>query len=734
MSKYIKHIEINKNGSTQKYNLGDPSIKEEISIIKSDIDKLDTQLNGKYNVNGYDYVDLGLPSGTLWATTNIGASKPEEPGLYFAYGEILGYNSEQIGIVKQFTWDDYKFGTRDNLTKYNNDDQLINLELEDDAAHVYMGGNWEIPTKEQLQELLDNTNRSYISTPNGATVIACRYISKINGNSITIGDKQNVAQNGNIYDGIGSSYGHNAYIRTKTLKDSNNAYTLGSYMGNLYMTNWERYIGIPIRGVISKTEKYLTRKESDEINNKIDNKIDNLVDKDSKLEEKIDIVENVLFNKGEVGDVVLVNNKTLEKITVKSDELEKYKKTHTPIGVLVIPVSHDVYGTGEAGVMSLLFASLTTPDEGDPYYAHMMLGQQGRDTDLPNYSGVTTLGNYDVWDPVSIFNGNTGSYLPSDQPSFNKVVNPDPNSDQEVTGYYYKDSYQHAPSPYKANGAFNEDYSFQDDKGVLNALSDFNGKSNTEVLISLATKQADWKTATSITDDKGAGYSPAACACWRFHTFGTSQGDWYLPAMGELGYCCVRFTKINNTLSEIARVFNIFASQLVTVRPFSSSSEGSSTNAWNVYFSTGSVGNGGKNYDCCVRPFTRIKIENNRLDNTIKKVEELNTKLEELDSAINSSVTPEEGQIIYTTTDSKKINIIDSGRNADGNNFSGIVNTIESHEYFPAKGYGIITLKDKTKVTDNLLQNQPTLKSVIVSGSFKVIDQYAFMNLILLQK
>lgn len=89
-----------------------------------------------FDANGYDYVDMGEAG--IWATCNIGANKPEEYGLYFAWGETEGY--PDTSGDKKFTWDDYKFGTKDNLTKYNSTDNLTTLELEDDAAHVNMGG------------------------------------------------------------------------------------------------------------------------------------------------------------------------------------------------------------------------------------------------------------------------------------------------------------------------------------------------------------------------------------------------------------------------------------------------------------------------------------------------------------------------------------------------------------------------------------------------------------------
>ena len=109
------------------------------------------------NNNGFDYVDLGLPSGTLWATMNVGASNPSDAGLYFQWGDTVGYSKDQVGKDKQFNWSDYKWGTSSNFTKYTTTGAT--LELEDDAAHVNMGGDWHMPTPEQIQELIDNTTQ-----------------------------------------------------------------------------------------------------------------------------------------------------------------------------------------------------------------------------------------------------------------------------------------------------------------------------------------------------------------------------------------------------------------------------------------------------------------------------------------------------------------------------------------------------------------------------------------------
>ena len=73
------------------------------------------------NNNGFEYVDLELPSGTLWAAMNVGASKPSDYGLYFQWGDTSGYTADQVGKGKQFAsdWNDYKWGVRPNFNRSN---------------------------------------------------------------------------------------------------------------------------------------------------------------------------------------------------------------------------------------------------------------------------------------------------------------------------------------------------------------------------------------------------------------------------------------------------------------------------------------------------------------------------------------------------------------------------------------------------------------------------------------
>ena len=136
-------------------------------------------------LNLHDYVDLGLPSGTLWATCNVGADTPEGYGDYFAWGETAP--------KERYDWKCYKYGRflneRYEFTKYCTDsvygldgfvDNLTILEPEDDAATVNWGEGWRMPTREEWEELYLNATYT-ITTLNG--IDGCLFTAN-NGNSL----------------------------------------------------------------------------------------------------------------------------------------------------------------------------------------------------------------------------------------------------------------------------------------------------------------------------------------------------------------------------------------------------------------------------------------------------------------------------------------------------------------------------------------------------------------------
>ena len=135
-------------------------------------------------INNHEYVDLGLPSGLKWATTNVGATKPEEYGDYFAWGETVPKSD--------YSWSTYKWcnGSKTTLTKYctagsywdstEPKDNKIVLDPEDDAAYMNWGDSWRMPTDDEWEELLsnctwtwtlqNNVNGRLVTGPNGKSI------------------------------------------------------------------------------------------------------------------------------------------------------------------------------------------------------------------------------------------------------------------------------------------------------------------------------------------------------------------------------------------------------------------------------------------------------------------------------------------------------------------------------------------------------------------------------------
>lgn len=193
------------------------------------------------NTNGYSYVDLGLPSGTLWATMNVGASKLSDYGLYFQWGDTIGYTADQVGKDKRFDWDNYKFSIdgKEIFSKYG----APVLQLEDDAAHVNMGGNWHIPTSDQLYELINNADYKF-TTLDG--VGGMTFTSKNDSSKSIFFPAAGGALNGSV---IKSGEGVAIWLDILNSNDSGlcvYADTSGNTEDNL-----PRYNGLPIRGVIN---------------------------------------------------------------------------------------------------------------------------------------------------------------------------------------------------------------------------------------------------------------------------------------------------------------------------------------------------------------------------------------------------------------------------------------------------------------------------------------------------
>lgn len=158
--------------------------------------------DGRYMIGGHVFVDLGLPSGTLWAETNVGAETAADYGYYFAWGET--------STKAKYDWTTYKYGSDSSqLTKYNLTDGKTVLDKEDDAASVNWGGFCSIPTREELVELLANCSSMWLNRKDskGSSIKGYELTSLRSGKSIFLpaagyyGDQElnNAGENGACY-------------------------------------------------------------------------------------------------------------------------------------------------------------------------------------------------------------------------------------------------------------------------------------------------------------------------------------------------------------------------------------------------------------------------------------------------------------------------------------------------------------------------------------------------------
>jgi hypothetical protein len=229
---------------------------------------LEIILKGGPNTNdpssddGHDYVDLGLPSGTLWATCNVGADTPESFGGYFAWGETVPSGQEDTSNTMNYAyagnytktyydWSTYKWceGSNNKMTKYCTSssygyhisiDNKTVLDLEDDAAYVNWGQNWCMPTLTQWDELRTNCTWTWTTKDN----VSGYEVTGTNGNSIFLpaaGYRFNKSYGGLLQ----------GYYWSRTLNDgvSNKALYLNFLSSNVYLYSIERCNGLSVRPV-----------------------------------------------------------------------------------------------------------------------------------------------------------------------------------------------------------------------------------------------------------------------------------------------------------------------------------------------------------------------------------------------------------------------------------------------------------------------------------------------------
>lgn len=211
----------------------------EVTFVLTDGTSFSIPLNYS-NLTGHEVVDLGLPSGTLWATCNIGANSPEEYGDYFAWGETQPKET--------YNWDTYRYSgsAYNTINKYRQTDHKTELEPEDDAARVNWGEGWQMPSFQQLNELI---NSSYTTTTitllNG--IKGMLITSKRNGRSIFLPSAGNYVTRNNPEHAWGYYWSRSVDMGTNIWAS---AYRLVFHQeGSIYTDGNGRYDGLPVRPV-----------------------------------------------------------------------------------------------------------------------------------------------------------------------------------------------------------------------------------------------------------------------------------------------------------------------------------------------------------------------------------------------------------------------------------------------------------------------------------------------------
>lgn len=178
-------------------------------------------------INGHEYVDLGLS--VKWATCNVGATKPEEYGGYYAWGETEEKDD--------YDWDTYKWCK----SSYGRLDYKTTLDLEDDVAHVKWGGSWRMPTLDELKELKNSCSWQW-TTQNGVNGYC---VTGPNGNSIFLS-----AAGYRYFTNLNYSGSEGCYW-SGSLNGSSSDDAYGLYFGMRYY-DWDgndRYLGLAVRPV-----------------------------------------------------------------------------------------------------------------------------------------------------------------------------------------------------------------------------------------------------------------------------------------------------------------------------------------------------------------------------------------------------------------------------------------------------------------------------------------------------
>ena len=193
----------------------------------------------------YEYVDLGLPSGLKWAKCNVGAENETDYGDYFMWGSTIPNNDTPCDWEHAPFNGGYSEYNEEYFTSHKSEwlDDNGNLKTEFDAARAIMGGDWRMPTKAEIQELLDYTSNKWT----GVNGVYGRKFTGSNGNSIFIPAAD--FRSGSSFYGR-EDYNGDIWSSSLFTSRPKNAWYLNFFSDDFYVDYADRNYGLMVSGVL----------------------------------------------------------------------------------------------------------------------------------------------------------------------------------------------------------------------------------------------------------------------------------------------------------------------------------------------------------------------------------------------------------------------------------------------------------------------------------------------------
>ncbi len=250
MGKYLKKFE-----TMSQYNAYTADTE---NFILPNVSLITENNKVEYNPSGvvpptpsHDYVEI---AGIKWATMNIGATGITDGGLYFQWGDTSGYTADQVTGSstphKEFDESDYKYYNNGSYTKYNETDELVTLQPSDDAVTAAWGGNWRMPTIDELTTLTGATTSVWTNDYQGSGVAGIVLTDNTDASKVL------------FLPNAGNFYGDELYVDNAYWSSSSEIGYDGDYGGwVMYFDDYEKWWsqtsypradGCTVRGVLDE--------------------------------------------------------------------------------------------------------------------------------------------------------------------------------------------------------------------------------------------------------------------------------------------------------------------------------------------------------------------------------------------------------------------------------------------------------------------------------------------------